>query len=93
MELTEKEAKQLSIIKWEFIIANGGRYQIHELPKELRPLTAECGYCEKYGIGCDGCPLYLGGKNCGDDGHLWLIWYNDKTVKNAQAMLDLILKT
>ncbi len=94
MKLTKKEAKRLSILKWEFIIANGGGYLPHELPVELQGLLAECGYCEKYKESCKGCPLHQGGlMNCGHDEHPWQIWYDEQTVKNAQAMLDLILKT
>ncbi len=95
MKLTKKEAKRLSILKWEFIIANGGRYQFRELPEELRLLTAECGYCEKYwGSHCDVCPVYITGIGCcTGDKHPWSIWHENRTVKNAQAMLDLILRT
>ena len=93
METTKKEAKRLSILKWEFIIANGGDYEPEELPEELQGLVAQCGYCDKYEY-CKDCPLYLRGtKDCGDDDHPWRTWHCNQTVENAQAMLDLILKT
>ena len=93
MKLTKKEAKRLSILKWEFIIANGGNYYAYELPEELRDLLAECGYCHKYDD-CKKCPLYLDESiNCDHSEHPWKIWVNNSTVENAQAMLDLILKT
>ncbi len=94
MGLTKKEAKRLSILKWEFIIKNGGDYKLTlELPKEIHHLDANCGYCEKY-KDCTKCPLFLGDtSDCADLGHPWKKWANNSTVKNAQAMLDLILKT
>ncbi len=97
MKLTKKEAKKLSILKWEFIIANGGDHNNNKLPKELDELISHCGYCEKYEQYCLECPLYLGddtdGNGCASDTHPWSIWYYNSTVENAQAMLDLILKT
>lgn len=95
MELTKKEAKRLSILKWEFIIENGGNYKLHKLPKELENLQSECGYCEKYyEKNCAGCPINTPdiGK-CWHSGHLFHVWYNNKTVENAQAVLDLIKKS
>ncbi len=100
MKLTKKEAKRLSILKWEFIIANGGSYEKDELPTELLNIRSYCGFCEKYNkpkangtYGCGKCPLIVDAYTCFDTGHPFSVWDYEQTVENAQAMLDLILKT
>jgi len=54
MRLTKKKAQALSIMKWEWIVANGGYLgskemsKLHEAHPELTKLSHDCGYCEKY---------------------------------------------
>jgi hypothetical protein len=59
-----KEAKRLSLLKWDFAIKNpqvnitenkGVKLMDKELP-ELEELTSHCGFCEYYGS-CNRCPL------------------------------------
>jgi len=49
MKLTKKQAKDLSIKKWEYIIKNNGDGfgLLIEIP-ELNKLKYNCGFCEKY---------------------------------------------
>ena len=101
MKLTHEEAKRLSILKWEAIVKNNGSSE--HLPEILASLLSECGYCEKYrdkwNRNCGKCPLNLKGNltefsmGCLVPGHPWNIWADNKTKENAQAVLDLILKT
>lgn len=96
MKLTKKEAKRLSILKWEFIVGNGGDYDSYiVLPVEVQPLIGECGYCEKYNpFQCIGCPLNLPDIGyCRSDEHPFNVWSNNSTPKTAQAVLDLIKKS
>ncbi len=93
--MTKKEAKRLSILKWEFIVKNDGDYKLCKLPEELRNLESQCGFCEKYyKKDCDGCPINntdIG--KCWYDKHPYSTWYHNRTVSNAQIMLDLIKKS
>ena len=106
MKLTKKEAKRLSILKWEFIVNNGGDFgEKSELPKELHKLHAQCGYCEKYTIlsphciyRCGKCPLILSAGSldlygCRQMNHPFDNWADNKTLVTAQAVLDLIRKS
>ena len=96
MKLTKKQAKELSIKKWEYIVENGGSSHglIDALP-ELSGLLYECGYCEKY-RDCGDCPISLKkGKFkycCGNFLHPWTNWCDNPTKANAQRVLDLIKK-
>lgn len=98
-KLTLKEAKRLSLLKWEFIVNNGGDFglgkMITEQP-ELKSLNNNCGFCEraaqKFG-GCQdksNCPLWVGNLACPDTGHPWDTWRDISTRENAEAVLDLI---
>lgn len=74
---------------------------------ELEGFIAECAYCELYngnretGL-CVGCPLDIYSTpegmintkhKCLHDDHPWNIWSDNPTGKNAQKVLDLIIKT
>jgi len=95
MKLTKKQAKELSIKKWEYIVSNNGDCEglLDKYP-ELKNLRADCGYCEKYWKafgGCGGrCPLNLKGITCSDEPHPWIEWVNNPTKANAQKVLALI---
>lgn len=47
--MTKKQAKELCIKKWEYIVNNNGSDKglINEIP-ELENLACECAYCELY---------------------------------------------
>jgi len=105
MKLTKAKAKELSIEKWELIIANDGK-SLRYYPEYIDSLMNNCGYCEKYlnlpstGIkACGKCPLipkkvtYPGSLGCLQPGHPYNKWTHDNTVENAQAVLDLIKNT
>ena len=105
MKLTKKQAKELSIKKWELVVANDGK-PIEHYPPELFVLQAQCGYCEKYLSlnyniiklkRCGRCPLIISREYeysfaCDQSDHPFNIWKKNKTRENAQVMLDLILK-
>lgn len=101
MKLTKKEAKRLSILKWEYIVENNGSDDrlIEEYP-ELDELTGNCGYCEIYNPfsenritdnGCSPCPLVVNKHPCTTT--VWYVWIRKRNKKNAQAVLDLIKKS
>ena len=92
MRLTKKQAKELSIKKWEYIVGNDGRQDINGLidkHPELEHLEAHCGYCEKYHDNLEKCPIFLN-SCCGGRSHPWNIWSDNHTEANAQKVLDLI---
>lgn len=98
MKLTKKQAKELSIKKWEYIVNNNGipAGLLDKYP-ELNELICYCGYCEKYELEnheCGNCPLFIKvdgiNHNCYADIHPWHKWYNNPTKTNAQKVLDLI---
>jgi len=111
MKLTKKKAKELCILKWEWIIKNNGKFDdgnLHQLCKdipELEDISAHCGYCEKYShtssvniSQCAKCPIrpkfskdyHIYEFGCYQPNHPFGIWFYNHSVKNAQAVLDLI---
>ena len=96
MKLTKKQAKELSIKKWEYIVGNKGKSNgLNEVHPELLKLYCNCGYCENYFNNiCKNCPLLIKVNNqwlnCGIGSHPWNIWFNKQTKINAQKVLDLI---
>ncbi len=105
--MTKKEARKLSILKWEWIIKNPDKNADYDLSKEipeLQGLDAECGYCELYHDGpsggnqrCKECPLAIKPINhrsqCLMDGHPFNLWIEHETTENALKVLGLIIKT
>jgi len=93
MKLTKKQAKELSVKKWEYIVNNDGRdYGLLKKYPELDNLQSSCGYCEKYL--CDDCPInngFLSG--CVSKNHPYYKWTKNYTKANAQRMLNLILNS
>lgn len=92
-KLTFREAKRLSILKWEQIVKDKGKLIHENLPKEVKSLFNNCGMCElrhNQGKGCDTCELiryYKDERCCGAAFENWL--YN-QNKKNAQAVLDVV---
>lgn len=95
--MTKKEAKRLSILKWEYIIAqDGSEDELIEAIPELVELISNCGYCEKYVAlfdNCPKCPLTIIEANCCEYTHPFYKWFHTRTKENAQAVLDLILES
>lgn len=104
-KLTKKQAVELSIKKWEYIVSNKGHYNSDELDyaiPELKKVKFHCGLCEKYLINddyydCVKCPLFIEYENpnydqlgCTQTEHPFNIWIDDESIENAQAVLDLI---
>jgi hypothetical protein len=96
-----KEAKQLSILKWELIVANDGK-MMHRFrfPKEIQELKALCGFChyqcerkDVFSI-CDGCKfMEANNASCVDDyseNDIYTTWRMRTTKENAEAVLNLI---
>lgn len=92
MKLSKKKAKELSLKKWKYIVGNNGSEDgLTAAIPEIKDFSANCGYCEKYE--CYECPLFIDDKTCTSYGHLYCIWVQNQTTENAQAVLDLILKS
>ena len=101
--MTEAEAKELCVTKWEYIVNNGIGNLYVEHP-ELRDYINGCAYCTLYiasrGGGfksCYQCPIRVNSNNyktsrigCEQDTHPYKAWNRSKTEANAQALLDLI---
>lgn len=102
--MTKEEAKELCILKWEYIVNNEGSEDglINKYP-ELNKLLYECAYCELYFNDnskhhCDNCPIkikYSKRTNkyygfCLTPDHPYNKWDNANTKENAQVVLDLI---
>lgn len=102
--MKKKEAYDLTIFKWEFIVegnfddplvALGTLFKAYPHIKLLRN---SCGYCEHFLIDgeglvsdCENCPLYkLLDKECEDKGAPYYNWRFAANSKTAQAMLDAI---
>jgi len=109
--MNKKEAKELCILKWEYIVKCGGDYDPWDLLSEhpqLKSLTNHCAYCKLYFstrtktlLNCGKCPIRLKIKDyndldeagCGQENHPFNKWFNYRTKKSAQAVLDLIKKS
>lgn len=107
--MTKKEAKRLSVLKWQYIVDNDGiEYGVHFKVEGLLGLQSNCGLCDKYQDTaskslkyCAKCPIRLkvkdyssiGNTGCWQDSHPYKIWSYNATKENAQAVLDLILKS
>lgn len=91
MNLTEENAKEYAIMKWQYIVDNNGsREGLLEKYPVLKELKANCSYCELYV--CDNCPIGTMG-DCTSGSHPWCRWKNLETKENAQKVLDLILNS
>jgi len=92
-QLSFKEAKRLSILKWEHIVkANGANCY----PLECANLKCHCGFCERWDwqgeqkICETQCELGMQIGVCCDNDSLYDKWNGDECVETAQAMLDAI---
>jgi len=103
--MTKNEAKKLCILKWEYIVNNDGSDVglIYKHP-ELDNFSNNCAYCDKYidtrSITieyCFKCPIRIKNRNnsisCFNLNHPHNIWDNNETKENAQAVLDMIIKS
>lgn len=87
-QLSFKEAKRLSIIKWEAHVKAGG--DEWNLPLELRKLTCNCGFCERWNLDCLFCEFGKVAGYCTIDNSIYDIWQYDRTSHNAQLILNII---
>lgn len=95
--LSFKEAKRLSIIKWEAIVNSNGI--IKNLPIEVENLIAKCGFCERYNadssnyqINCTQCEFGKKAGICFKQESLFMIYStssNDK-LRVAKLILEVI---
>ena len=99
--MTKEEAKQECIKKWTYIVNNDGSVNglLHMYP-EVANYIGYCAYCELYWKeNCSNCPIRgdvpIDYKHmcCFILNHPYYRWLKDKTKANAQAVLDLILKS
>lgn len=100
-----KEAKRLSIIKWELISGPCAGYSImqscldksqQEKYQEIRNLPRECGFCTYYsyrpGVSglCRLCPLDVMGQNCNKSSSIFTKWgYCNKSSYELKAKYSL----
>ena len=96
-QLSLKEAKRLSIIKWEAHVKAGG--ECKQMPIETSFLKNRCGFCERYrdsdedyGLACYDCEFgkLAGWCNNEDESDLYSIWCDRSNVENAQSILNII---
>jgi len=100
--MTQEEAKELSIKKWEYLVKHPTASQpdlITNVPNILY-LRSYCGYCELYNkkenrIDCTNCPIDFIKQDyqhcgCNRKGHPFLAFINNRTKRNAQTVLNLI---
>ena len=92
-QLSLKEAKRLSIIKWEAHVKAGG-YEL-DLPEELYDLISDCGFCERWSgrdehraTKCRYCEFGESAGTCFEFGSLFRNW--NRSLKGAQQILDII---
>lgn len=107
--MTKKEAKELAIKKWQYIVNNNGSDIGIEIEcPELEEFRSNCSYCEKYMDTfnkifdfCAKCPINLpeskyenfNTPGCLQYAHPFYKWFLDPTEVNAQKVLYLILKS
>ena len=106
--MTQQQAKELCILKWQYIVDNNGcQGGLCIKHPELSKLLSNCGYCEIYYnthsinlLKCLDCPIRpekenynnLSKEGCLQKCHPYFKWYTNQTVENAQSVLDLIIK-
>jgi hypothetical protein len=97
--MERKEAKELCIRKWEYIVEHDGKMDsaaLEEAIPELTNLLCNCAYCELYyNDDCTGCPINLSNANirecgCRQENHPFLNWCDYHSKENAQKVLFLI---
>lgn len=106
-KITLKEALDLSILKWEWIIDRNGYTQgergksIYDIYPEIAELENGCGLCELYidfnNETCKGCPLdFINNKDkewagCEKKGHPYRAWRTTDSFKEKLDYAKLIL--
>jgi len=91
-QLSLKEAKRLSIIKWEAHVKAGG--YCYPLPIELRNLKAGCGFCERWlkeatdRSKCKNCEFGKLAGICFEPDSLFCKWNED--LETATEILNII---
>lgn len=96
MKLTKKEAKKLSLLKWDWFRKHPENHDIEDLPEKIRSkvkrFLGECPLCNifiKFPTGydpnrCEGCPLNVE-CSCFDPKSSWFLWRNGIfTKENAE---------
>ena len=87
-QLSLKEAKRLSIIKWEsHVKAVGDEWHY---PSEIRSLCCHCGFCERWNMECEQCEFGKIAGDCTEDNSIYNLWYCDRNIENDQAILEII---
>ncbi len=103
--MTESEAKEFCVTKWEHIVDNeGSPGNLYVDNPKLRDFVNGCAYCTLYidskkgkFRSCYKCPLRGSSNNykplrvgCEQESHPYKAWNRLKTTATAQAVLDLI---
>jgi len=86
-QLSLKEAKRLSLIKWE-----DRKIGIKDYT-EIGELRAHCGFCERYKNykNCRRCEFgKVAGICCLDDGNLYSKWAKNRDSEGCQKIIDAI---
>lgn len=99
--LTKERAIDLSIKKWEAIIANGGNNLTKgdAINLGIWNFSGTCGLCEKYkdyeknDNQCFKCPFNCNLQyGCSNLSHVWFKWYSERNKETAQAVLDALVE-
>lgn len=97
---TLKEALEVCIRKWDYVVEHELRYDDHEhmrdLPEEIYDLirkdTAYCPLCTLFyhKKGCGKCPLVVKGSTCIDGGHPFDLYSMSNGIIYAKQILDIL---
>ena len=92
-KITLKEAKRLSILKWEMVV-KGKIDNVCEQP-ELMKLKHYCGFCELFwDEQCKGCPLFIDDKmSCNHHDHPFNKWAHGEDIYHAKDVLNLVINS
>lgn len=95
--LTLEKAKELAILKWQYIVDNDGSdYGLKDMYPFLNSLFCNCSYCELFllnsEVSCFRCPINID-LSCLDNGSLFDEWCKIPSKENAKKVLDLIINT
>lgn len=90
-KLTLKQAKNLSLKKWELIVVQEGSDEGIEEHPNFKNLVNNCGLCQRYiptenGV-CGDCPLTSDRIGCCIE---FFRWRDDPSKETAEAVLNLI---
>lgn len=100
--MTEKQAKEESLLVWRYLRDHPEIYDKSLLPEKIysviRGYWNTCPLCQLYveelGTGCEECPLYKAGEDCYSALSAFYKWWDNGTKEdrehNASRIVDII---